>query len=197
MEKNLNDDTITSTLVKRMKTNLLIKEIPSDINDTLTRIKLGRTLYGPQGVHAGILDDPWCSLCQEEDNLEIEDSLAHHNYNCPHIFPIIREVSKYFFDTTPSIRNYILGATNSPLDRNIDKQYGCLIASLVFNYCVHMITTRRRANQVLVGTVIIKNIISKFQLILLHYPSTKLTGILQQPNLAHFLILNDALLPLE
>ena len=96
-KKKLNDDTITSTLVKRMKTNLLIKEIPSDINDILTRIKLGRTLFGPQGVHAGILDDPWCSICQEEDNLEIEDSLAHHNYSCPYIFLIIREVSKYFF----------------------------------------------------------------------------------------------------
>ena len=180
-----------------MKTNLLIKEVPSDINDTLTRIKLGRTLYGPQGVHAGIIDDPWCSLCQEEDNLEIEDSLAHHNYNCPHILPIIREVSKYFFDCTPSIKSYIMGVTNSPLDQNIDKQYGCLIASLVFNLSVHMITTRRRAKQVLVGTIIIKNIISKFQLLLLHYPSSKLKGILQQPSLAHFLILNNDLLPIE
>ena len=130
--KKLNDDPITSTLVKRMKTNLLIKEIPPDINDTLTRIKLGRTLYGPQGVQ----------YMQEYSMIPG----AHSVKRKTHIFPIIREVSKYFFDTTPSIKNYILGATNSPLDRNIDKQYGCLIASLVFYYCVHMITTRRRAN---------------------------------------------------
>ena len=180
-----------------MKTNLLIKEIPSDINDILTRIKLGRTLYGPQGVHAGILDDPWCSLCQEEDNLEIEDSLAHHNYSCPHIFPIIREVSKYFFETTPSIKNYILGATYSNLDQNVDKQHGCLISSLLYNYCVHLITIRRRARQPLVGSQIIKNIISKLQSLILNYPSTRLTGILKLPNLAHFLVFNADLLILE
>ena len=180
-----------------MKTNLLIKEIPSDINDILTRIKLGRTLYGPQGVHAGILDDPWCSLCQEEDNLEIEDSLAHHNYSCPHISQIIREVSKYFFETTPSIKNYILGATYSNLDQNIDKQHGCLISSLLYNYCVHLITIRRRARQPLVGSQIIKNIISKLQSLILNYPSTRLTGILKLPNLAHFLVFNADLLILE
>ena len=45
-EKKLNGDSITSALVKRMKTNLLIKAVPSDINDILTRIKMGRTLYG-------------------------------------------------------------------------------------------------------------------------------------------------------
>ena len=45
----MNGDSITSALVKRMKTNLLIKAVPSDINDILTRIKLGKTLYGQQG----------------------------------------------------------------------------------------------------------------------------------------------------
>ena len=87
-----------------------------------------------------------------------------------------------------------MGVTNSPLDQSIDKQYGCLIASLVFNHTVHLITTRRRAKQVLVGTVIIQNIISKFKHILLHYQSTKLSGILQNPILDHFLTLNNDLL---
>ena len=39
-----------------MKTKLLVKPLPSDINDVLTRIKLGRTLYGQPGAHAGVLD---------------------------------------------------------------------------------------------------------------------------------------------
>ena len=102
--------------------------------------------------------------------------------------------SNYFLDCTPSIKSYIMGVTNSPLDLSINKQYGCLIASLVFNYTVHMITTRRRAKQVLVGTGIIQNIISKFKYILLHYQSTKLSGILQNPILNHFLTLNHDLL---
>ena len=85
-----------------MKTNLLIKAVPSDINDVLTRIKLGKTLYGQQGVHAGVLEDPWCPTCKEEDDLEIEDSLAHSNYSCPHVFRIIEDMSKYFFETIPT-----------------------------------------------------------------------------------------------
>ena len=69
--KKLDDSTITSLLVKRMKLNLLSKALPSDANDVLTRIKLGRTLYGYSGMHAGVLDDPWCTNCMKEDNLEI------------------------------------------------------------------------------------------------------------------------------
>ena len=180
-----------------MKTNLLIKAIPSDTNDILTRIKLGRTLYGPQGVHAGVLEDPWCSLCKDEDNLEIEDSLAHSNYSCPHIFLIIRDVSKYFFVTTPTIKDYILGATNSNIDQNMDKQYGCLISSLLYNLSVQLITTRRRASQPLVGSQIIKDIISKLQSFITHYPSHRLTGILKLPSLAHFLVFNADILILE
>ena len=100
--KKLNDDTITSTLVKRMKTNLLSKAIPSDINDVLTRIKLGRTLFGVAGVHAGVKDDQWFSTCLQEDNLEIEDSLVHSLFSCPHILNIIEAITKYFLITTPT-----------------------------------------------------------------------------------------------
>ena len=76
-KKKLNDNTITSLLVKRMKTNLLSKALPSDANDVLTRLKLGRTLFGQSGVHAGVLDDPWCIICLKEDNMEVEDSFLH------------------------------------------------------------------------------------------------------------------------
>ena len=177
-----------------MKTNLLIKEIPSDSNDCLTRIKLGRTLYGPQGVNAGISDDPWCSLCLEEDNLEIEDSLEHHNYSCPHVLPIIKEVTNYFLGYTPSSKSYIMGVTSSPLDLSINKEYGCKIASLICNMTVHMITIKRRAKQVLVGNGIILRIISKLNYLLLTYSSSKLTGTIKNPLLTHFLTLNPDLL---
>ena len=93
--KKLDDITITSSFVKRMKLNLLSKALPSEANDVLTRIKLGRTLYGNSGVHAGILDDPWCTNCVREDNKETEDSLFHSLYNCPHVFKIIQALTKY------------------------------------------------------------------------------------------------------
>ena len=196
MEKKLNDDTITSSLVKRMKTNLLIKEIPSDVNDCLTRIKLGRTMYGPQGVNAGISDDPWCSLCLEKDNLEVEDSLEHHNYSCPHVLPIVKEVTNYFLGYTPTCKSYIMGTTCSPLDISIRKELGCKISSLICNLAVHMITTKRRAKQVLVGNILIVAIISQIKLLLTRSASN-IKGTLQTPTLTHFLKLTPALFYLD
>ena len=180
-----------------MKTNLLIKEIPSDVNDCLTRIKFGRTMYGPQGVNAGISEDPWCSLCLEIDNLEVEDSLEHHNYSCPHVLPIIKEVTNYFLGYTPTCKNYIMGITCSPLDLSIKKELGCKIASLICNLAVHLITTKRRAKQVLVGNVLIVSIISKINQLLLTYSATNIKGTIKSPVLNHFTILTPSLLYLE
>ena len=180
-----------------MKTNLLIKAIPSDANDILTRIKLGRTLYGQQGVHAGVLDDPWCSLCKEEDDLEIEDSLAHSNYSCPHVFRIIRDMSKYFLVTIPTSKDFILGVTKSNIDHTLDKQYGCLISSLLYNLTVHLITKRRRACQPLVGSQIIKDIISNLQSFTAYCPTHRISGMLKLPSISHFLVYNEDHLLLE
>ena len=60
-----------------------------------------------------------------------------------------------------------------------------------------MITNKRRAKQVLVGNGIILKIISKFKYLLLTHSSTKLSGIIKNPLLTHFLILNPDLLYLE
>ena len=174
-----------------MKTNLLIKAVPSDINDILTRIKMGRTLYGQQGVHAGVLDDPWCTTCKQEDDLEIEDSLVHSNYSCPHVFNIIEGISKYFLETIPTCKDFILGVFQSNIDRNLDKQYGCLISSLIYNLTVHLITKRRRACKPLVGSQIIKDIISNLQSFTDNCPTHKVSGMLLQPSISHFLKYNE------
>ena len=192
LEKKLSDDTITPSLVKRMKTNLLIKEIPSDANDCLTRIKFGRTMYGQQGVNAGISDDPWCSLCLEISNLEVDDSFEHHNYSCPHVLPIIKEVTNYFLGYTPTCKNYIMGITCSPLGLSIKKELGLKISSLVCNQTVHLITTKRRAKQVLIGTSLIVQIISQLKQLSLILPDTNLTGIISSPLFKHFTILTNS-----
>ena len=43
--KKLDDITITSSLVKRMKLHLLSKALPSEDNEVLTRIKIGRASF--------------------------------------------------------------------------------------------------------------------------------------------------------
>ena len=73
----LEDDTIDAMRVKRMKLNFIPKALPSNMNDALTRVKLGRTLFVRSGVHAGVLEEEWCGTCLREDNQEIEDSVTH------------------------------------------------------------------------------------------------------------------------
>ena len=177
-----------------MKTNLLVKPLPSDINDVLTRIKLGRTLYGQPGVHAGVLDDPWCITCKQEDNLEIEDSLVHSLFSCPHQLTIIKGITKSFLNTTPTCTGFIMGVSQSNIDQNIDKQYGCLITSLVYNIIVHLITNRRRACKPLVVSIIVREVISCLESFTDNCPSHQVTGILLNPSIAHFTKYNETLL---
>ena len=147
-------------------------------------------MYGPQGVNAGISEDPWCSLCLEIGNLEVEDSLEHHNYSCPHVLPIIKEVTNYFLGYTPTCKSYIMGITCSPLDLSIKKELGCKIASLICNLAVHLITTKRRAKQVLVGSTLILAIISQIKLT---RSASTIKGTLQTPTLSHFINLTPTL----
>ena len=120
-----------------MKLNLLSKALPSEANDVITRIKLGRTLFGKAGVRTGILEDPWCQICLMEDNKETEDTLLHSLYK------IILSLTKYFLDTIPNRTEFILGVTNSNIHQAIDRQQGCLLTSLLYNYVAFIITTKQ------------------------------------------------------
>ena len=154
-------------------------------------------MYGQQGVNAGIIDDPWCSLCLEISNLEVEDSFEHYNYSCPHVLPIIKEVTNYFLGYTPTCKNYIMGITCSPLGLSIKKELGLKISSLVCNQTVHLITTKRRSKQVLIGRSLIIQIISQLKKLSLILPDTKLQGIFSSPLFKHFTLLTDTNFYLE
>ena len=137
-------------------------------------------------VHAGVLDDPWCSTCQQEDNLEIEDSLVHSLFSCPQMLNIIEGITKYLLNTTPTCTEFIMGVSQSNIDHTINKQYGCLITSLVYNITVHLVTKRRRACRPLVASLIIREVISCLANFKDNCPRNTLSGILSNPIIAHF-----------
>ena len=120
---------------------------------TAYAVKLVRTLYGRPGIHAGVLEDPWCPTCPKDDNLEIEDLILHSLYSCRDSY---RSLSDYFFETIPTGTKLILGVTTSKI--NQAKQTGCLLTGLINNYTAHIITTKR-ANKSLVTEIILKEII--------------------------------------
>ena len=156
------------------------------MNDCLTRIKYGKTLYGRAGVHAGVLEDPWCPTCLKEDNLEIEDSTLHSLYSCRHAYRTVLSLSDYCFLAIPTGTEFILGVTTSKINQAIDKQTGCLMTSLINNYAAHIITTKIRANKSLVAVVIIKEIISQLNNILLLTPQCTASKVLNNPLFSHF-----------
>ena len=71
------------------------------------------------------------------------------------------------------------------------------ISSLVCTQTVHLITTKRRAKQVLIGTSLIVQIISQLKQLSLILPDTNLTGIISSPLFKHFTILTNSKLYLE
>ena len=160
----------------------------------LTRIKMGRTLYGLAGVHTGVLDDQWCSTCLQEDNLEKEDSLVHSLFSCPHMLNIIEGITKYFLNTTPTCTAFIMGVSQSNIDHTINKQYGCLLTSLLYNITVHLVTKRKRACKPIVASLIIKEVISCLANFKDNSPRNPLSGILSNPIIAHFTIFKPNLL---
>ena len=65
------------------------------------------------------------------------------------------------------------------------------------NQTVHLVATKRRAKQVLVGTGLIVLIISQIKQLLLTLSATNLKGIITSPVLKHFTILTQSHLYLE
>ena len=155
------------------------------MNDCLTRIKFGRTLYGRAGVHAAVLEDPWCPTCLKEDS-QVEGSLIHSLYECRHTYNIVWSLSKYFFDTTLTRTEFILGVTDSKINQNINKETECLLTSLVNNYALHIIASKIRDRKALVPEIILKEIITQLRTNKLLKPQCTAARALASPHLTHF-----------
>ena len=59
----LADNLITRTQLKQARINLHTKFIGSNVADILTRLKLGKTLFGTQLYKCGITNTPFCKTC--------------------------------------------------------------------------------------------------------------------------------------
>ena len=82
----LNDDLVTRGQIKQSMINLQSKYICSDTADTLSRLKLGKTLFGNQLFRIGITDTPSCTTCLRELGTEISENITHATYTA-HLYP--------------------------------------------------------------------------------------------------------------
>ena len=96
--------------------NLQSKYICSDTGDILTRLKLGKTLFGNQLCKIGITDTPSCTTFYRELGTEISENITHATFNCIFVSSIIGEITNTFFPNTNNhffLRDIILTTTTT------------------------------------------------------------------------------------
>ena len=84
--------------------------------DVLSRLKLGKTLFGNQLFRIGITDTPSCTTCYRELGTEISENIIHATYDCTFVSAIIREITKTFFPNAYCrffLRDIILATTTT------------------------------------------------------------------------------------
>ena len=101
----LNDNLVTRNHVKQSMINLQSKYISSDTADVLSRLKLGKTLFGNQLFKIGLTDTPNCSTCERELGVEISENITHATYHCTFVATIIAEITSTFF---PNITDHFV-----------------------------------------------------------------------------------------
>ena len=69
-----------------------------------------------------------------------------------------------------------MGVTNSKIDQAIDRQNGCMLTSLIYNYAAYITKTRAKKN--LVARVIIKEVASCLKNITVITPRSSVAKIL-------------------
>ena len=70
-KSKLGDNHVTRSQVKQSMINLQSKYICSDTADTLSRLRLGKPIFGNQLFKIGITDTPSCTTCYKELVTEI------------------------------------------------------------------------------------------------------------------------------
>ena len=156
--------------------NLQSKYLSSDTADVLSRLKLGKTLFGNQLSRIGITDTPFCHTCLKEMNVEIPENITHATYECTFVATIIAEITSTFFPNIKGhyyLRDIILATiTNKhPLYEGKDGQQ---LASVIWDIFLSYIMKCRNAGKTPVATICLHEIRSQLNRILKILPKSNI-----------------------
>ena len=98
--KKLDSPEVTRQQIKESITRLHSKYLDSHLADHLSRLQLGKTHLNAQLHHSNKKEDPYCSLCKEEDGLEVQEDYKHALYSCPNSQAIITTITQSLFPNT-------------------------------------------------------------------------------------------------
>ena len=156
----LNDTTITSKHIKQFRKNLQSRYISSEIACKITRLKLGKTLFGNQLPHIGSDETTFCKTCIRETQTETVEDLAHATFMCPHTQTIIDAITQHFFPEnvhTLTPKDIILSCIDN-LHKYYEGKPGQILFSLVWDNYLYYIMTCRAKNTTPIQRVAIENI---------------------------------------
>ena len=182
----LNDTTITAKHIKQFRKNLQSRYTSSEIACTLTRFKLGKTLFGNQLPHIGSEDTIYCKTCLRETQTETVEDLVHATFMCPHVKTIIHAVSAHFFPNnthTYTPKDIILSCI-SDLHKLYGGKPGQILYSLIWDNYLYYILTCKAKNVTPLHEIAIENIKKTINNILTLLPKTMVSKhILTSPEL--------------
>ena len=191
-KSKLRDDQITRSQVKQAKINLHTIYLGSDTADILTRLKLGKTLFGTQLEKCGILDNPYCATCLRELNEEYPENIAHATYDCGSVKAVINSVLDAFFPNCNEIfynRDILLAIIEDKHHYYTGKIGQCL-ASLVWDFFLKYVMTCRSNNRTPVPEICLHEIKSQINRILKILPRSEVTNFIHtSPSLSQMFTL--------
>ena len=173
----INDNMVTRSHVKQSMINLQSKYLSSEIADVLSRLKLGKTLFGNQLCKIGITDTSFCQTCLKEMHTEIPENITHATYECTFVATIISEITSTFFPNMKGhfyLRDIILATITNKhsLYEGIDGQ---LLASVIWDIFLSYIMKCRNAGKTPVAAICIHEIRSQLNRILKILPNSNIS----------------------
>ena len=172
----INDNLVTRSHVKQSMINLQSKYLSSDIADVLSRLKLGKTLFGNQLCKIGLTDTPYCHTCMKEMHTEIPENITHATYECTFVATIIAEITSSFFPNIIGhfyLRDIIL-ATITNKHPLYEGNEGHQLASVIWDIFLCYIMRCRNAGKTPVATICLHEISSQLNRILKILPKSSI-----------------------
>ena len=172
----INDNLITRTHVKQSIINLQSKYLSSDIADVLSRLKLGKTLFGNQLCRIGITDTPYCNTCEREISTDISETISHATYECSFVSTVIAEITSTFFPNMKGhfhLRDIIL-ATITNKHHFYEGNDGQQLASIIWDIFLCYIMKCRSAGKTPIPEICLHEIRSQLNRILKILPKSKI-----------------------
>ena len=174
--KKFKDNTATFDQVKKSMIHLHSPFLDSKSADSLTRLRLGKTLFNNQLLTIGLIDEDYCHTCSREYDLNITEDYRHALFQCPAVQIVIKNITNTFFPnlTTPFDISDILLSINSNKHTLYRGPTGQELASLIWDYFQVYIIQCRVAKITPISVSAINEIKSQLIRILKILPKSKI-----------------------